>query len=442
MATRLKRARWSKVDLVDRPADGHAKILIWKRDDSEDVAKHGTHNQQSHGNRVDGPGGVGGGKSLADLLDIDVRDRLFSANSREGDEKQSRRDSVADDLSSASDALKEAGFTEESNSLSVMADDVRAGNVESDSAIQDVMDSVSRARQKVELDDPSDVGRQIEVVREQLDTNGVADIPSPADGGPPFLGNPDVLREFDAEQMVAGADISPGNVVDVGGQLKEVESVEPTGGFGGEAEVFFADGTSEIFDSARKPAPTVLRKRDFSKDQRDKLAEEGKALPDGSFPIVNKSDLSNAIQAFGRAKNKDRAKRHIIKRARALGAVDMLPDTWKISKNHNEEREGSMPTNLTPEVLAELPDDVRKSVEDLITKNEELEAKVAEPPSDDISKRDDVPEDVRKRFETLEAQAKAAEEIAKAERDQRLLNEWKQRLSRIATKLRQPQVDA
>lgn len=67
---------------------------------------------------------------------------------------------------------------------------------------------------------------------------------------------------------------------------------------------------------------------EFTEKQRDKLASEGKALPDGSYPIRNSSDLSNAIQAVGRAKNYDRAKAHIIKRAKALGKTSMLPDKW------------------------------------------------------------------------------------------------------------------
>src|SRR5207248_11302960 len=60
----------------------------------------------------------------------------------------------------------------------------------------------------------------------------------------------------------------------------------------------------------------------------DKLADKGHALPDGSFPIANKGDLKNAIQAIGRAKDPGKAKAHIKARARALGAADMIPDTW------------------------------------------------------------------------------------------------------------------
>jgi hypothetical protein len=65
--------------------------------------------------------------------------------------------------------------------------------------------------------------------------------------------------------------------------------------------------------------------------ERQKLAKSGKALPGGSFPIRNVEDLQNAIRAYGRAKESDRAdvKRHIIKRARALGKYDLIPDNWK-----------------------------------------------------------------------------------------------------------------
>lgn len=71
-----------------------------------------------------------------------------------------------------------------------------------------------------------------------------------------------------------------------------------------------------------------VQAREFSEEERDQLAKEGKALPDGSFPIVTREDLENAIQAIGRAKDPDAAKTHIKKRARALGAEELIPDTW------------------------------------------------------------------------------------------------------------------
>lgn len=69
-------------------------------------------------------------------------------------------------------------------------------------------------------------------------------------------------------------------------------------------------------------------KKDFTGAERAKAAKAGEAMPDGSYPIRNWSDLKNAVGAYGRAKDKDKVKAHIIKRARALKATHMLPDGW------------------------------------------------------------------------------------------------------------------
>ena len=58
------------------------------------------------------------------------------------------------------------------------------------------------------------------------------------------------------------------------------------------------------------------------------MVKAGEALPDGSFPIKNADDLKNAIQAYGRAKDKEAAKAHIIKRATELDMNALIPDSW------------------------------------------------------------------------------------------------------------------
>lgn len=68
--------------------------------------------------------------------------------------------------------------------------------------------------------------------------------------------------------------------------------------------------------------------RDFSPEDRKKKAKSGVAMPDGSFPIPDKDALRRAIRLAGNAKNPAAAKAHIRKRAKALGAEDMIPDTW------------------------------------------------------------------------------------------------------------------
>jgi hypothetical protein len=77
----------------------------------------------------------------------------------------------------------------------------------------------------------------------------------------------------------------------------------------------------------------VFEKAEFSEKQRKSLAKKKEAMPDGSFPIRNTSDLKNAIQAVGRAKDPAKAKAWIKKRAKALGKEDLLPDTWKANTN-------------------------------------------------------------------------------------------------------------
>ena len=63
---------------------------------------------------------------------------------------------------------------------------------------------------------------------------------------------------------------------------------------------------------------------------RQRLAREGKAMPDGSFPIRNIADLRNAVQAYGRAKpgSKGAVRKHIIKRAKSLKREDIIPAKW------------------------------------------------------------------------------------------------------------------
>jgi len=78
---------------------------------------------------------------------------------------------------------------------------------------------------------------------------------------------------------------------------------------------------------------SIVNKADFSAADRRRMAASGAAMPDGSFPIRNRADLMNAIQSVGRADNYDAAKKHIISRARALNATNMLPKDWNVSKS-------------------------------------------------------------------------------------------------------------
>jgi hypothetical protein len=75
--------------------------------------------------------------------------------------------------------------------------------------------------------------------------------------------------------------------------------------------------------------PITFTKRKFTTAQRKEEAAAGHAMPDGSYPISNKKDLENAIRSWGRGGAKADVKAHIKRRAKALGAEDMIPENWK-----------------------------------------------------------------------------------------------------------------
>lgn len=111
-----------------------------------------------------------------------------------------------------------------------------------------------------------------------------------------------------------------------------------------------ADGHSHELVTMKSAGGLVyieVDKREFTREQREKLAKDGLAMPDGSFPIVTKGDLRNAISAFGRAKNSAAVARHIVKRARALGATDLLPEKGVLA-NLIKAASGQEPMEVDP----------------------------------------------------------------------------------------------
>lgn len=87
----------------------------------------------------------------------------------------------------------------------------------------------------------------------------------------------------------------------------------------------------DVLPSGWELPAVVAATREFSSELRERYAKEGVALPDGSFPIPDRDALRRAVQSIGRASSQSRARRHIIKRARALDAVSMLPDEWGVT---------------------------------------------------------------------------------------------------------------
>lgn len=73
-----------------------------------------------------------------------------------------------------------------------------------------------------------------------------------------------------------------------------------------------------------------MTKADLSAAGRRKAAAAGAAMEDGSYPISTKADLRKAIKAVGRGNaDHDAIRKHIIKRAKALGLEGLVPSNWK-----------------------------------------------------------------------------------------------------------------
>lgn len=169
-----------------------------------------------------------------------------------------------------------------------------------------------------------------------IDFNDAADIATKSIQGHVVAVEPDVFEGYDAYAVeIDGIDGKSYDVfVSLDGEVLGYDKYEEEDAQAIEAE-----------------AAEIALKRAFTPEQRERMAEEGTALPDGSFPIGNKEDLGNAIQAFGRAKDKSAAKRHIMKRAKALGAEAMIPANW-IAGNKSADDAGS--TTLDDNFMSQL----------------------------------------------------------------------------------------
>lgn len=79
----------------------------------------------------------------------------------------------------------------------------------------------------------------------------------------------------------------------------------------------------------------------YSADDMKSMLAKGHAMKNASgepsYPIGDISDLKKAIRAVGRGKaGHDAIRRHIIKRAKALGASNLIPDNWSSSGSNKE----------------------------------------------------------------------------------------------------------
>lgn len=146
-----------------------------------------------------------------------------------------------------------------------------------------------------------------------IDFAEAADIAVKSIEGEVVAVEPDIFEGFDAYAVeINGIDGKSYDVfVALDGEVLGYDKYEPEEAADIEAE-----------------AAEIALKRAFSDEERASMAKEGNAMPDGSYPIGSVEDLKNAIQAFGRAKDKEATKRHIMKRAKEMGQEKLIPVNW------------------------------------------------------------------------------------------------------------------
>jgi uncharacterized protein len=93
-------------------------------------------------------------------------------------------------------------------------------------------------------------------------------------------------------------------------------------------------GTGVIPDDDRDEGDAGRSARaKYSSQELQRMVRLGRALPnaagDPSYPIDDREDVRRAVRAVGRgSRSSERIRLHIIKNAKRLGAMDLIPDTW------------------------------------------------------------------------------------------------------------------
>jgi hypothetical protein len=146
---------------------------------------------------------------------------------------------------------------------------------------------------------------------------------------------------------------------------------------------FICREQQQAMGADKQPIPILMAadpdlvKGKYSAEQLRQMLKQGKAMrnPNGdpSYPIADKSDLSNAIRAVGRGSGDHNSIRAYIKRrAKALGASDMIPDNWS--------SDGS---NKTTEPDNTKVDEVQKPADEVLKTTSEENSVTKETPKED-----------------------------------------------------------
>lgn len=191
---------------------------------------------------------------------------------------------------------------------------------------------------------------------DKVDTEAVLDLVSLMPGNPPVMWKRDGGAWVQAPEILAALQgTKPPPVVELtddaivadvinqvdestGGETEEAETATPAPGATPQDPTGASGPKPDANPDQQRRAASIqefthpeldMFRTWASTAEKEKYAGKGYALPDGSFPIPDVAHLKKAIKAQGRAKDKAKAKRHIMKRARALKRADLIPDDWK-----------------------------------------------------------------------------------------------------------------
>lgn len=130
----------------------------------------------------------------------------------------------------------------------------------------------------------------------------------------------------------------------------QIDGAEPERPDDAEEDVVVAAAwtSAEIGDECAPCAASGPDGLFVSQEKRDRAEEEGHAMEGGRYPIENREDLDNAIQAVGRAggpdgdeEDRQEVRRHIMRQAERLDAEDAIPETWNSDGTLKEDGENS-----------------------------------------------------------------------------------------------------
>ena len=112
--------------------------------------------------------------------------------------------------------------------------------------------------------------------------------------------------------------------------MKSAQNAAAGGMFSADAVADLVKAGDAVDQALVKADYEALVKAKYNADDLHRMAGNGHAMPDESYPIEDAEDVHNAVHAVGRGENNSHAaiRRHVIARAKALGESAQIPDTW------------------------------------------------------------------------------------------------------------------